>query len=101
MLSAIPEKRRGFFLVRGYMGLRDEEAAWSLVEDYRVGDLPEDDELLVRGKGGRNRLLPVDLDVADWVRARRPVGALTEAGVHPYSLIRAPGVPGLLRRVES
>jgi integrase len=81
MLSAIPEKRRGFFLVRGYMGLRDEEAARALVEDYRVGDLPEDDELFVRGKGGRNRLLPMDLEVADWVRAHRPVGALTEAGV--------------------
>ncbi len=85
MLSAIPEKRRGFFLVRGYMGLRDEEAARALVEDYRVGDLPEDDELFVRGKGGRNRLLPMDLEVADWVRAHRPVGALTEAGVPLFS----------------
>jgi len=81
MLSAIPEKRRGFFLARGYMGLRDEEAARALVEDYRAGDSPGEDELLVRGKGGRNRLLPVDLDVAVWVRAHRPVGGLVEAGV--------------------
>jgi site-specific recombinase XerD len=81
MLSSIPEKRRGFFLVRGYMGLRDEEAARSLVEDYRLGDTPADDELFVRGKGGRNRRLPVDADVANWVRAHRPVGGLIEAGV--------------------
>jgi hypothetical protein len=49
MLSAIPEQRRGFFLVRGYMGLQDEEAARSLVEDYRAGDSPDEDELLGSG----------------------------------------------------
>jgi integrase/recombinase XerC len=81
MLAAIPEKRRGFFLVRGYMGLRDEEATRSLVQDYRLGETPADDELLVRGKGGRNRLLPLEPEVAAWVRAHRPVGALTEVGV--------------------
>jgi site-specific recombinase XerD len=81
MLAAIPEKRRGFFLVRGYMGLRDEEATRSLVQDYRLGETPADDELFVRGKGGRNRFLPVETEVADWVRAHRPVGGLGEAGV--------------------
>jgi len=81
ILSSISEEIRGFFLARGYMGLRDEEAARALVEDYRVGDTIEDDELLVRGKGGRNRWLPVAASVANWVRAHRPVGRLTEAGV--------------------
>lgn len=81
MLAAIPEDLRGFFLARGYMGLRDAEAARALMEDYRVGDSAEADELFVRGKGGRNRILPVDIDVADWVRAHRPVGGLAEAGV--------------------
>jgi len=80
MLSSIPEERRGFFLARGYMGLRDEETARALLEDYRVGDSFEADELFVRGKGGRNRLLPVETSVAKWVRAHRPVGRLTEAG---------------------
>jgi len=81
MLNAIPEDARGFFLVRGYMGLRDEEAARSLIEDYTLGDSADDDELFVRGKDGRNRRLPVDPDVAAWIRAHRPVGGLVEAGL--------------------
>ena len=81
MLASIPEESRGYFLVRGYMGLRDEEAARSVVEDYFLGDSIEEDELFVRGKGGKNRRLPVDVDVAAWVRKYRPVGALVEAGV--------------------
>ena len=85
MLAAIPEQQRGFFLARGYMGLRDEEAARALTEDYRVGDSPEFDELMVRGKGGRIRFLPVETEVADWVRAHRPVGGLAEAGVPLFS----------------
>jgi integrase len=81
MLSSIPEAQRGFFLARGYMGLRDEEAARALLEDYRLGETPDADELVVRGKGNKYRVVPVDSAVALWVRANRPVGPLIEAGV--------------------
>jgi integrase len=35
---------------------------------------------MVRGKGGKNRWVPVDADVARWVREFRPVGPVVEAG---------------------
>lgn len=80
MMETIPWSKRGYFLVRGYMGLRDQEAARSMCQDYRLGPTPDDDELLIRGKGGRVRLLPVGADVAAWVREFRPVGPVVEAG---------------------
>jgi integrase len=81
MMSAIPEGSRGFYLARGYLGLRDGEAARALLEDYRLGESADADVLVVRGKGKRYRVLPVDIDLALWVRASRPVGGLVEAGV--------------------
>lgn len=80
MMEAIPWEARGFFLARGYMGLRDEEAVRANVEHYRAGPGRDADELLVQGKGGRLRLLPVDLEVARWVREFRPVAGPREPG---------------------
>ena len=80
-MAAIPESSRGFFLARGYMGLRDEEAARALLEDYRLGDSLDADELVVRGRGKTYRRLPVESELAEWVRAHRPVGDLVEVGV--------------------
>lgn len=80
MMQAIPWDVRGFFLARGYMGLRDEEAVRANVEHYRAGPDADADELLVQGKGGRLRLLPVDVEVARWVREFRPVSGPREPG---------------------
>jgi integrase len=62
------------------MGLRPREAHRALVEDYRRGaaDDGSEDVLRVRAKANRDRLVPVDLEVAKWVREHRP--ALAEAG---------------------
>jgi site-specific recombinase XerD len=81
ILAAIPWDHRGFFLARGYMGMRPREAVRARVEDYRRGAAEDgsDDSLRIRAKGDRDRLVPVDLEVARWVREFRP--ALAEAGV--------------------
>lgn len=73
-LGAIEWKHRGFFLARGYMGLRPAEARRALVEDYRRGAAEDgsQDILRVRAKGNRDRLVPVDREVARWVREHRP-----------------------------
>ena len=51
------------------MGLRSEEARRAMLEDFRRGDR---DELWVRGKGRRARLLPVHSELSRWVREFRP-----------------------------
>jgi integrase len=77
LLAAIPREARGLFLARGLMGLRAEEARRALLEDYRRGE--RGDELVVRGKGRRFRVVPVHDELAQWVREYRP--PLGEAGV--------------------
>ncbi len=77
LLAAIPWEIRGYWLARGLLGVRDEEAARALLSDYRRGTDSNSDEWLIRGKGGRDRLLPVPTELARWVREHRP--ALTPA----------------------
>jgi len=69
LLEEIPWESRGLFIARGLMGLRAEEAMRAMLEDFRRG---ERDELWVRGKGRRARLLPVHRELARWVREYRP-----------------------------
>ncbi len=72
LLAAIPWPVAGFFLARGYMGIRDEEAARANIGDYHWGDPTaagqHRDQLTVRAKGARRRVVPVDHEVARWVR---------------------------------
>lgn len=76
-LDAIPEAARGYFLARGLLGIRNEEALRIRVSDYRRG--PDGaDEVSIRGKGRRFRVLPVPAELAVWVRANTP--PLAEAG---------------------
>ncbi|HIG69089.1 MAG TPA: hypothetical protein EYG46_17445 [Myxococcales bacterium] len=51
-----------------------EEAARANLEDYRFGETPESDSWHIRAKGGRDRLLPVPTELADWVRAHHRIG---------------------------
>jgi integrase len=78
LLAAIPWEIRGYWLARGLLGVRDEEAARALLSDYRRGPDEASDEWLIRAKGGRDRLLPVPVELARWVREQRPV--LASAG---------------------
>ncbi len=82
-LAAIPEDARGFWLVRGLMGLRNAEAQRASTGDYRRGSTPATDELLVQGKGKKHRLLPVPVEVASWVREHRPAIAPAETPLFP------------------
>lgn len=74
LLEAIPWNVRGYFLARGTLGVRDEEAARANLEDYRYGETPESDSWHIRAKGGRDRLLPVPSELAQWVRAHHRIG---------------------------
>ena len=80
-LAAIPEEARGYFLLRGLMGVRHQEALRIEISDYRRNE-DEDghprDEVSIKAKGRRFRILPVPAEVAAWVRKYRP--ALAEAG---------------------
>lgn len=76
-LEAIPENARGYFLARGLLGIRNQEAIRAELVDYRRGQDGRD-ELAIRGKGRTFRVLPVPAELAAWVRANRP--ALDEAG---------------------
>jgi integrase len=80
LMEAIPWDKAGFFLARAYMGLRDEETARAVIGDYAFGEPDENgsynDRLTVRGKGRKVRILPVDSDVARWVRERHDLRAL-------------------------
>ena len=78
LFEAIPWRLRGVFLARGQHGLRPSEARRARVSDWRrevepisLGDGSEVDchALTVRGKGHRNRVLPVPAasDLARWV----------------------------------
>lgn len=80
-LAAIPEAARGYFLARGLLGIRHQEALRLEVGDYRrrEGDDGERlDDLSIKGKGRRFRVLPAPAELAAWVRKHRP--ALAEAG---------------------
>ena len=72
LFDAIPWEIRGYWLARGLLGVRDEEAARALLSDYRRGPTEASDEWLIRAKGGRDRLLPVPVELARWVREHRP-----------------------------
>ncbi len=63
LLAAIPWRKRGAFLARGYMGLRPSEAIRANVRDYDF----DRDVLTVHGKGRRVRYLPADGEVARWI----------------------------------
>ena len=86
-LAAIPEEARGYWLVRGLMGLRNSEARRASIGDYRRGTDPKTgeprDELLVHGKGRKHRLLPVPIAVSDWVRAHSPEIGPAETPLFP------------------
>ncbi len=79
LLDAIPWGDRGYFLARGLLGVRDEEAARANLEDYRWGDNAAGDSWFIRAKGGQNRLLPVPGELAHWVRDHHRPGPC-EAG---------------------
>ena len=93
LLEAIPAEIREYWLARGLLGVRDEEAARGLLSDYRRGPTDDSDEWLIRGKGGRDRLLPVPRELALWVREYRPrlaasgtmlfINPLAEVGANP------------------
>ncbi|MCH7866688.1 MAG: tyrosine-type recombinase/integrase, partial [Myxococcales bacterium] len=91
LLAAIPWEIRGYWLARGLLGVRDEEAARALLSDYRRGPDAGSDEWLIRAKGGRDRLLPVPAELARWVRENRP--KLAPAGsmlfINPLAEIQA------------
>lgn len=76
-LDGIPAAARGYFLARGLLGIRHGEALRLELADYRRGQDGRD-ELLIRGKGRRFRVLPAPAELAAWVREHRP--ALAEAG---------------------
>lgn len=82
-IEGIPAEARGYFIARGLLGIRHGEALRLELAHYRRGPWDEDkrrwtDELSIRGKGRRFRVLPAPADLADWVREHRP--ALAEAG---------------------
>lgn len=74
LLDAITWDQRGYFLARGLLGVRDEEAARANLEDYRWGEDEAGDSWIIQGKGGINRLLPVPDELARWVRAHHRPG---------------------------
>jgi len=83
-LAEIPIDARGYFLARGLLGIRHQEALRASVSHYRRGPWDEKkgrwrDELSIKAKGRRFRVLPVPAELAVWVREYRP--ALAEAGV--------------------
>ncbi len=80
LLDVIPWDRRGYFLARGLLGVRDEEAARANAEDYRWGADETSDSWFIRGKGGLNRLVPVPVELALWVREHHQPG-LREVGL--------------------
>lgn len=77
-LEGIRPEARGYFLARGLLGIRNQEAIRADLVDYRRS-ADGLDQLSIRGKGRTFRVLPVPAEVAAWVRANRPV--LAEAGV--------------------
>lgn len=87
ILDAIPWRKRGAFLARGYMGLRPSEAARANVEDYDF----DTDTLTVHGKGGRVRYLPADELVVAWIRAHhQPALPLRDVDTPPRPLFANP-----------
>lgn len=76
-LAGIPDAARGYYIARGLLGIRHGEALRLEVADYRRGQDGRD-ELLIRGKGRRFRVLPAPGELAAWVREHRP--PLAEAG---------------------
>ncbi len=79
MLDAISWNKRGYFLARGLLGVRDEEAARADLEDYRWGIDENSDSWFIRAKAGHNRLVPVPTELARWVREHHRPGPC-EAG---------------------
>lgn len=75
-LEGIPEAARGYFLARGLLGIRHQEALRAEVSDYVRRD--SGDELSIRGKGKRFRRLPVPAELSAWLRLHTP--PLAEAG---------------------
>lgn len=66
ILGAIEAPLRGQYLARGRMGLRPSEAWRADAGDLRGG------ELVVRGKGDRNRVLPVADELVAWLAEHPP-----------------------------
>lgn len=82
-IAEIPADARGYFLARGFLGIRHQEALRAEISHYRRGPWDDEhgrwrDELSIKAKGRRFRVLPVPADLAVWVREYRP--ALAEAG---------------------
>ena len=103
MLDAIPGNKRGYFLARGLLGVRDEEAARADLEDYRWGIDENSDSWFIRAKAGHNRLVPRSrpslrggfANTTGRVRAKRAphcsptrnqsaLEVMPDAGVHPH-----------------
>jgi integrase len=107
LLDAIPLESRGLFLARGLLGVRDEEAARADLSDYRRGADETADTWHIRAKGGRDRLLPVPVELARWVRQAHGEGRLSVAGIplfpnphaHPTRNPDARWSPAARRRV--
>ncbi len=76
-IAEIPEDARGYFIARGLLGIRHQEALRLEIGDYRRG-VDGLDEVSIKGKGRRFRVLPVPAELAAWVRVYTP--ALAEAG---------------------
>ena len=94
-LDGIRPESRGYFLARGLLGIRNQEAIRAELVDYRRGPWDDEagrwsDQISIRGKGRRFRVLPVPADLARWVREYRP--ALGEAGT-PLFLNPKTGLP--------
>lgn len=76
-LDGIPEADRGYFLARGLLGIRNEEAVRANLEDFRRSPTGPG-EIVIRAKGRKFRVLPVPRELDEWIRAHRPT--LGEAG---------------------
>ena len=82
-IAGIRENSRGYFLARGLLGIRNQEAIRANLEDYRRG--PDGrDELAIQGKGRTFRVLPVPAELAAWVRAHRPALAAARTPLFPH-----------------
>lgn len=66
ILGAVPAELRGQYLARGRMGLRPSEAWRADARDASA------EGLVVRGKGNRDRVLPWDVELAQWLAEHPP-----------------------------
>ena len=94
VISAIPERKRGLFLARGFMGLRPSEARRANLSDYRFNPDSADELMIPKSKSKRYRLLPVPAPVSAWVRGRHPAANLRDANAPEVPLFPNPDAPG-------